>query len=219
MNKKKLWRIEIYNCEEDKKYVYVIAAETEDQAISEAKGDFAGTGVDPESLRCIESDKLDIISDNSGNLYSISLMPMSPSPKQYIKLIRTYPDQGEAYVDTFALETTSEDAVSVIRGAVEDFLTTPDGRNAMKKMCGEFNWTDALNEISSEFWNEHGINILPEPPFESIWVIDDEVLGSLEDYRHIIVSDEGYWSNQLGWVEDKESATVFKDRNVKPAGG
>lgn len=40
---------------------------------------------------------------------------------------------------------------------------------------------------------------------------EDQAIGN---YRHIIVSDEGYWSNQLGWVEDKESATVFKDRNV-----
>lgn len=29
----------------------------------------------------------------------------------------------------------------------------------------------------------------------------------------VIISNDGYWSNDLGWVEDKESATIFEDNN------
>lgn len=27
--------------------------------------------------------------------------------------------------------------------------------------------------------------------------------------KYIIISDDGYWSNETGWCEDKESATIF----------
>ena len=31
----------------------------------------------------------------------------------------------------------------------------------------------------------------------------------------VIKSDDGYWNNEIGWVYDKESATVFKHDNYE----
>jgi hypothetical protein len=33
--------------------------------------------------------------------------------------------------------------------------------------------------------------------------------------RYIILSEEGYWNNELGWVENKKDATAFVSKNYE----
>lgn len=44
-----------------------------------------------------------------------------------------------------------------IRAAVQDFLKTKEGKEAVEYACGNFNWEDAMCSVPDEFFKSRGL--------------------------------------------------------------
>jgi hypothetical protein len=63
---------------------------------------------------------------------------------------------------------------------------------------------ELLKELQEQGQDMAYVNVFP--PRSNLTY---EELGITNNAKYIIASDEGYWNNYIGWVEDKESATIF----------
>ena len=78
-------------------------------------------------------------------------------PVNQVTLIRDLYSEDETWSDVFwvdALKTPSKD---LFMAAVEEFLNTPEGRQAIEDTSEDFNWGDAVMYVPEEIWNKHGI--------------------------------------------------------------
>lgn len=90
------------------------------------------------------------------------------------KLVR-YRGGGEVYVDVFAAAGCVADPERALRSAVEEYLRSPEGRQAAEETGWEFNWGDALMYVPVEVFLRHGILPLDVAEVE---VHQDEILFS-----------------------------------------
>ena len=93
-----------------------------------------------------------------------------------VRLTRVRPEENEAYTDLFFVSQQVEDVEAALRAAVEEFLTTPEGREAVEDTHHDFNWGDAIVYVPDEIWGKHGLKLLGEPNYETVFVDQDERL-------------------------------------------
>lgn len=77
--------------------------------------------------------------------------------------------------DTYLIENNIQNPEQFFRNAIEEFMSTPEGKSAIEYACGDFNWGDAITYINEEILNKHGIYSVNSET-ENIIVNQDEVL-------------------------------------------
>jgi len=87
------------------------------------------------------------------------------------------------YIDVFRAEDFVINPEQILRAAIKDFLSTPDGEKVIKNTHSKFDWSDALVFVPEEIWNKHGIKSFDLPweaiktmPVDIIKVNQNEVL-------------------------------------------
>lgn len=92
-----------------------------------------------------------------------------------VNFIRERKWENEYYVDTFEVDDSILYVEAALRDAVNEFLGTEEGIEAVKETMGGFNWGDAINMVPDEIWNKHGI-YRANSGIEDIVVNQDEKL-------------------------------------------
>ena len=93
-----------------------------------------------------------------------------------IQLVRARAGEGEAYINLFHVGADVQDVEAALRAAVEEFLSTPAGRQAIEETNYDFNWGDAIVYVPAEIWAKHGLKLLDTPAYDTVYVNQDEVL-------------------------------------------
>jgi hypothetical protein len=93
-------------------------------------------------------------------------------------LVRSRASEGTQWVDLFDVDDHIQDSEEAMRSAVAEYLSTADGEISIQHSCGDFNWGDALNDVTHEIWRKHGLKL--RYSVSSIHVDQDEVLIPLE---------------------------------------
>lgn len=176
----KAWVV-VLSDEDGDKFHYTVAAVSDAEAIELAMNQHAKHH-DNHELECVYVYPIEAVEGQSDTVYLIKLAPVMARKVRYVKLTRMRCGESEAYTDLLEVDDSIKDAETAIRTAIKEFLSTPDGMDAMVDSCDDFNWGDAIMYVPDEIWAKHGLRIIPEPMYVSIYVSQDEVLGSLENY-------------------------------------
>lgn len=91
-----------------------------------------------------------------------------------VVFIRERRSEGQFFTDYFLVEDHITDPESAIRAAVETYLKTPEGKEAVIEACRDYNWGDVFNTVPEQILNQHGIHFTEEG--YTICVDQDEVL-------------------------------------------
>ncbi len=68
-----------------------------------------------------------------------------------------------------------KDPEKAVREAVQDFLKTEEGKEAVEHACGYFNWGDVMASVPDEYFESHGMIPFGDTSI-SVEVEHDEVL-------------------------------------------
>ncbi|WP_214688281.1 MULTISPECIES: hypothetical protein [unclassified Exiguobacterium] len=93
-----------------------------------------------------------------------------------VNLVRERKSDNSHVVDTFLVKDSITEPEVALRDAVKDFLMSDEGKKCVIYACGDFNWGDAISNITDEFLQPHGL--VSFNVSETIVVNQDEVLFS-----------------------------------------
>lgn len=92
-----------------------------------------------------------------------------------VAFIRERVWENQKMFDYFLVDESVEDVEAAFRSAVEEYLKTPEAKNDLGFVCGDYNWGDAMLTVPTEIFNRHGI--YPTSSNVEVVVVDqDEVL-------------------------------------------
>lgn len=94
-------------------------------------------------------------------------------------------DNWTAYA-WFVVEDSVKEPEVALRNAVKDFLKSDKGKKSIQYACGDFNWGDAIANITDEFLHPHGLQWSDEA--ETIVVNQDEIL--FPDIQEAVLDSE-----------------------------
>lgn len=89
-------------------------------------------------------------------------------------LVRERASENEVFENVFLVEDHIKDPEQAFRSAIETYLKTPEGKQAIENACSDYNWGDAIATVPEEILNQHGIYEGTEATF--IYVNQDERL-------------------------------------------
>lgn len=78
-------------------------------------------------------------------------------PVNQVTLIRDRYSEDETWSDVFWVDAIKTSSKELFMAAIEEFLNTPEGQQAIEDTCEDFNWGDAVMYVPEEIWNKHGI--------------------------------------------------------------
>lgn len=90
-------------------------------------------------------------------------------------LVRHRSFEDTIFVDLFDVEDHVQDPEAAMRAAVKEYLQTTDGIASLKRTCHDFNWGDAVNDVTPEIWHKHGLRFRYHD--QVVQVNHDEVLA------------------------------------------
>jgi hypothetical protein len=93
----------------------------------------------------------------------------------YIAALVRHRDWEDAtWVDLFDVRNDVQDPERALRSAIAEYLATTDGKLSIEHSCDDFNWGDAVLDVTPEIWHKHGL----KPRYNDcvIRVDQDEVL-------------------------------------------
>ena len=93
-----------------------------------------------------------------------------------VNLIRRRNYSGDIWVDTFDVDDNVKEAEQAFRSAVKSFLATDEGKQATKVAGDDFNWGDAVNNVTDSTWRAFGLSLRPAVQNLDVIVDQDEVL-------------------------------------------
>lgn len=107
----------------------------------------------------VMSEFRDFVMDMNGLRHTVEQEKMDDAklPVHQVTLIRERYSDDEIWSDVFWVDALKTPAKELFVAAVEEFLSTPDGRQAIEDTCEDFNWGDAVMYVPEEIWNKHGI--------------------------------------------------------------
>ena len=91
-----------------------------------------------------------------------------------VVMIRERKSENQVFENTFFVEDHVTDPERAFRLAVEAYLKTPEGKQAIENACSDYNWGDAIATVPEEILNQYGIYEGTEATF--IYVNQDERL-------------------------------------------
>lgn len=74
-----------------------------------------------------------------------------------VSLIRERYSEREIWSSDYWVDAAKTPSKELFQEAVEAYLLTPDGQEAVKHTCNDFNWGDAEVYVPCEIWNQFGI--------------------------------------------------------------
>lgn len=78
-------------------------------------------------------------------------------PVNRVTLIRERYSEHEIWSDDFWVDASQTPSKELFQKAVEAFLLTEDGQDAVDRTCDDFNWGDVIMYVPEELWNNFGI--------------------------------------------------------------
>ena len=78
-------------------------------------------------------------------------------PVNRVTIIRERWSEHESWSDDFWVDTNQVPSKELFQKAIEDFLFTKDGKDAIEDTCNDFNWGDCVLYVPDEIWNKYGI--------------------------------------------------------------
>jgi len=96
--------------------------------------------------------------------------------KPKFNLVRQRVSEGRVWVDSYNFDDSIKNPEEAMRNAVQEFLETEDGSEAIGETGGYFNWGDTVHYVFEEILNKHGIYTIPSDINIDVVVDQDEVL-------------------------------------------
>lgn len=97
--------------------------------------------------------------------------------KRKINIIVHDNDNNDAVVYTFKLIGDIQNPTDAMMQAVQEYISTEQGKEIVKNNGGRFSWTDAIKHMSKECWNKYGLK------YEN----NDLTLDYMVDYNESII--------------------------------
>lgn len=67
---------------------------------------------------------------------------------------------------------------TALRGAVREYLETPQGERYLQSIRGNFNWGDALERVPPQVWERHGLRPLEARRVDDVITVEhDEIIA------------------------------------------
>lgn len=107
--------------------------------------------------------------------------------KQLVVLIRKREWENAVWADYFRAEP-SENPEETFRQAVQEYLMTEDGKEAIKATSEDFNWGDAVMDVPKEQWMKHGL----EPLQSGDSVVIHHTIEVIVDQDEVLIPQSYY---------------------------
>lgn len=92
-----------------------------------------------------------------------------------LNIVRERKCENWSTTDSFLINDDVLNPEEAMRNAIKDFMQSEQGKKSINYACGDFNWGDAMMDITDEFLKPHGIYRYQED-IETVLVNQDEIL-------------------------------------------